>query len=166
MVSLATRRATASDTPRPGLIAFSVRRWDGEYQLSDVPGGVQTTPAAGSIQHQVRWIRACARSSGRDRMPTPRPSAPTAAGSTSSPASGGTYRISRCRTDGSDLQDGRFASIGRPILEERLRTLRARDGRFVFTVHDGQIGHVAIAGPDGSQPRVIAPRPAICTWPR
>jgi hypothetical protein len=27
----------------------------------------------------------------------------------------------------------------------------------VFTVHDGQSGHIAIANPDGSRPRVIAP---------
>ena len=33
----------------------------------------------------------------------------------------------------------------------------APDGRLVFTVFDGQLGHVAFADPDGSRPRVIAP---------
>jgi hypothetical protein len=39
--------APAADAP--GLIAFALRRWEGEYRSRDIPGGVETTPVAGSI---------------------------------------------------------------------------------------------------------------------
>ena len=34
-------------------LVFSVRRWEGEYESHDVPGGVESTPSTSSI-HSVR----------------------------------------------------------------------------------------------------------------
>ena len=31
------------------VLVFSVRRWEGEYETRDVPGGVKTTPSTSSI---------------------------------------------------------------------------------------------------------------------
>ncbi len=69
----------------------------------------------------------------------------------------GTYKISRCRTDGSELQTVVSPKSVGPSWKSAFGISVAPDGRLVSTVHDGQLGHVAIASPDGSRPRVIAP---------
>lgn len=140
-----------------GLIAFSVRRWDGEYHSRDVPGGVETTPVAGSI-HTVRADGSVERKVvelGRD---TNAPAfSPDGRWLYFQSNSSGSYTICRCRIDGSELATVVTPQSVGPSWKSVYGLSMAPDGRLVFTVHDGQNGHVAIANSDGSQPRVIAP---------
>jgi Tol biopolymer transport system component len=158
MVAVVASVARASDQGDHELIAFSVRSWDGDYESRDVPVGVSSTPVAGSI-YTIRSDGADLRKLvglGHDaNAPAFSPdgrwlyfqSNPT-----------GASRISRCRTDGSDLQTVVSPQSVGPSWKSVYGLSVATDGRLVFTVHDGQLGHVAIANHDGSQPRVIAPR--------
>ena len=153
----ATVSATASDADAPGLIAFSVRRWDGEYQSRDVPGGVSSTPVAGSI-HTIRSDGSGLRTIvERDRDANAPAFSPDGRWLYFQSSRGGTYEISRCRTDGSELRTVVSPRSVGPSWKNAFGLSVGQDGRLVFTVHDGQAGHVAIAGPDGSRPRVIAP---------
>ena len=49
--------APSDNAPRvnadEGVLVFSVRRWAGEYESRDIPGGVKTTPSTSSI-HSIR----------------------------------------------------------------------------------------------------------------
>ena len=70
----------------------------------------------------------------------------------------GSSAISRCRPDGSEVRSIISpASVG-PSWKSVYGLAVAPDGRLVFTVHDGELGHVAIAEADGARPRVIAPK--------
>ena len=150
--ALPSPRAAAS-----GLIAFSVRRWDGEYHSHDVPGGVATTPVVGSI-HTVRADGSDERKVvelGRDtNAPVFSPDGRWLYFQSNAT---GTYTICRCRVDGSELMTVISPESVGPSWKSAFGLCIAPDGRLVFTVHDGRSGHVAIANPDGSQPRVIAP---------
>ena len=157
MVLLATPAAQASDTVAPGLIAFSVRSWQGEYESRDVPGGVSSTQVAGSIS----TIRSDG--SGLRRIVEPGQDANAPAFSPDGrwlyfqSSTSGTYTICRCRPDGSELRKVVSPQAVGPSCKSVYGLSVAQDGRLVFTVHDGELGHVAIAGPDGSNLRVIAP---------
>jgi Tol biopolymer transport system component len=149
--------SSATEPGSPGLIAFAVRRWEGEYQSRDVPGGVETTPVVGSI-HVVgldgsgpRKIVELGRDSNAPEF------SPDGRWLYFQSNASGTFRIYRCRPDGSGLA---------PIISPEAVGTRwksvfglavAGDGRLIFTVHDGQAGHVAIADADGSRPTVLAP---------
>lgn len=157
MVSVGTPAAPASDPVAPGFIAFSVRSWDGEYQSRDVPGGVSSTPVAASI-YTIRSDGSALRKlvePGRDaNAPAFSPDGHWLYFQSNTT---GAYTISRCRIDGSELQTIVSPQAVGPSWRSVYGLSVAPDGRLVFTVHDGQLGHVAIAGPDGSLPRVLAP---------
>jgi Tol biopolymer transport system component len=148
---------SAIEPESAGLIAFAVRRWDGEYRSRDVPGGVETTPVVGSI-HTVRLDGSKPRKIvdlGRD---TNAPAfSPDGRWLYFQSNATGTSQIYRCRPDGSHLSEILSPEkIGAPWKSVYGLSVAA-SGRLVFTVHDGQTGHVAIANADGSQARVIAP---------
>jgi Tol biopolymer transport system component len=141
----------------PGLIAFALRRWDGEYRSRDVPGGVETTRVSGSI-----WTIRSDGSELRQIVPPDQDANAPAFGPDGTwlyfqSGAGGRGRIGRCRPDGSELR----CIVTPESLGSRWKSVYglsvAATGRLVFTVHDGQTGHVAIAEADGSQPSVIAP---------
>ncbi len=157
LVLLAPPPARAADAPSPGLIAFSVRKWDGEYQSRDIPGGVSTTPVAGAI-YTIRGDASDLRklvARGQDaNAPAFSPDGQWVYFQCST---SGVYEIARCRSDGSELQTVISPNRIGPSWKSVYGLSVSRNGRLVFTVHDGQLGHVAIADPDGSRPRVIAP---------
>ena len=158
LASFVTPAAAASVPDTPGLIAFSVRRWEGEYQSRDVPGGVITTPATGSI-YGLRCDGSELRKIVEPGQDANAPSfSPDGRWVYFQSTSHGTSNISRCRTDGSGLQILISPQSVGPSWKSVYGLSVARDGRLVFTVHDGRFGHVAMAGADGSRPRVIAPR--------
>ncbi len=154
---LATPAAAASAADAPGLIAFSVRRWEGQYQSRDAPGGVVSTSATGSI-YSIRLDGSELRKIVEPGQDANAPSfSPDGRWVYLQSSSHGTSNISRCRTDGSELQTLISPQSVGLSWKSVYGLSVARDGRLVFTVHDGQLGHVAIAGADGSRPRVIAP---------
>jgi Tol biopolymer transport system component len=140
----------------PGLIAFALRRWDGEHRSRDIPGGVETTRASGSI-----WT---VRANGSELKQVVSPGHDANAPAFSpdglwlyfQSSTGGRGRICRCRPNGAELS----SIIAPESLGARWKSVYgisvAANGRLVFTVHDGQTGHVAVAEADGSRPRVIA----------
>jgi Tol biopolymer transport system component len=148
--------AAADEPSTPGLIAFSVRRWEGEYRSGDVAGGVETTPVVGSIStiradgSQLRRVVEL----GRDT------NAPTFSADGRwlyfQSNAAGTYQIYRCRPDGSEMRSLLSPEKVGPSWKSVYGLSAGTDGRFVFTVHDGQSGRVALANADGSNPRVIA----------
>jgi Tol biopolymer transport system component len=146
-----------SEDPAAGLIAFSVRHWEGEYRSRDIPGGVETTPSTGSI-----WtIRGDATQLRKVVEPGKDASAPIFSPDGQwlyfqSNASG-KYQIYRSRCDGTDRKVVISPESLGPSWKSAYGLSVAATGRLAFTVHDGQTGKVAIAEPDGSNPRVVAP---------
>jgi TolB protein len=158
IIPLSVSASAWAEDRKPGLIAFSARRWEGEYRSSDIPGGVQTTPVTGSI-HTVRADGSDPRKivePGRDaNAPAFSPDGRWLYFQSSASGAGAIYRG---RPDGSEVRPIITPSdVGAPWKSVYGLSV-APDGRLVFTVHDGELGHVAIAEADGSRPRVIAPR--------
>jgi Tol biopolymer transport system component len=149
--------ALATAAEPSGLIAFAVRRWEGEYRSRDIPGGVETTPVVGSIW-TVRTDGSKPRQVvGPERDANAPAFSPDGQWLYFQSGSGGRHAIDRCRADGSALTTiVSPESVGAPWKSVYGLSIAAT-GQIVFTVHDGQTGHVAIANGDGSRPRVIAP---------
>jgi Tol biopolymer transport system component len=161
LVLVATETADAGagqEESPPALIAFSARRWEGEYRSRDVPGGVETTPSTGSIwtiRGDGAGLRKVAEP-GRDASaPAFSPDGRWLYFQSNAP---GTYRIYRSRADGSEQRVIITPEQVGPSWKSAYGLAVAPTGRLVFTVHDGQSGRVAVAEPDGSNPRVVAPR--------
>jgi Tol biopolymer transport system component len=147
---------TARTAEKPGLLAIAVRRWEGEYRSRDVPGGVETTEVEGEIDTVLSDGSSLRRVVGPGQDCNAPAFSPDGRWLYFQTRSERGYRVERCRPDGS----GREAIISSDSLGPPWKDVYGinvgRDGRLMFTVHDGQIGHVGIAGPDGAAPRVLA----------
>jgi len=151
--------ATAMAQAAPSELVFSVKRWEGEYQSKDIPGGVESTPWRGSI-YKI----------GLDG------SAPTKVielgASTDYPFFSvdgrwiyfqsnplGYYQIYRCRPDGTGVENLTAGDRLGEAWKSAFGYALSRDGtQMLYTVHDGKIGQVVMAGADGAEPRRIAPK--------
>jgi Tol biopolymer transport system component len=153
---LVTAASGAADE-KPGLIAFSVRRWEGEYRSDDIPGGVKTTPVTGSI-HTIRADGSDPREVIHLGKDTNAPAfSPDGRWLYFQSNASGTYAIYRARPDGTEVRPIITPATVGPPWKSIYGLSVSPDGRLAFTVHDGELGHVAIAEADGSRPRVIAP---------
>jgi hypothetical protein len=147
-------------------LLFSVRTWDGEYESRDVPGGVEATPAVGSV------YAIDADGTGLKRVVAPGPGTdyPTASPDGKwvyYPAGArGRCQVYRCRWDRSaavsltppDALTRQLGGAGRFAVEEAFACGLSADGsKLVFTAHDGTSGRVVIAGAAGSAPALVAP---------
>ncbi|MFO0889045.1 MAG: exo-alpha-sialidase [Isosphaeraceae bacterium] len=147
----------AEETPAPSLIAFSVRRWEGEYRSRDIPGGVETTPSTGSIWtirgdgSGIKKVHELAKDTNAPEF------SPDGKWLYFQSNATGDYRIYRSRVDGTERHVVISPQAVGPSWKSAYGLSFSTAGRLVFTVHDGQRGTVAVAEPDGAQPRLVAP---------
>ncbi|MSP12359.1 MAG: hypothetical protein EXR62_05310 [Chloroflexi bacterium] len=142
----------------PHEIVFTVKTWEGNYYSKDIPGGVESTPVVGTIYtigadgsnlRQVvqlgqncdfphfspdgRWIYFQSNVTGRSH-------------------------VYRCRLDGSEVAN---LTAGDPLgsqWKDAYGFGLSQNGKvLVYTVHDGMVGHVALARADGSDHYLLAP---------
>jgi TolB protein len=158
LVGLSPAGGITGGRPEQTELVFSLKTWEGDYASKDVPGGVETTPAVGSIwavkedgtglrkviglgkntdyplvSGDGRWVYFQSNASGRSQ-------------------------IYRCRPDGSGVAN---LTKGDPLggeWKDAFGYSLSIDGtRLLYTVHDGRTGRVALARADGSEPRLVAP---------
>lgn len=143
-------------------LVFSVKRWEGEYSTTDVPGGVKSTPTLGSI-HTIRadgtGLKTLVPPSSGTDYPVPSPDGKWIQFQS---RKDGPVQIYRCKRDGSDAAsitppETLAKSLGFPV-KDSYGAAFSRDGRrLIFTVHDGSSGRVVVSEPDGTKPRLLAP---------
>ncbi|MBC7852337.1 MAG: PD40 domain-containing protein [Pirellulaceae bacterium] len=139
-------------------LVFSLRTWDGEYHSKDIPGGVETTPSVGAI------YRIKADGTGLTKVAQPGKDANAPAFSPDgkwvyfqSNVSGHS-QIYRCRPDGSEVVNiTQGERLGKSWQEAYGFALSTGGGQLLYTVHDGSTGRVALADPDGQNPRMLFP---------
>jgi hypothetical protein len=146
------------DTPVPGELLFSVKRWQGDYASKDVPGGVVTTPVVGAV-HSVRadgtGLRKVVALGKNTDYPTASPDGRWVYFQSNAT---GRSQIYRCRPDGSGVVNLTAGHrLGKRWRDAYGYSLSADGTKLLYTVHDGDTGRVALANADGSGPRLIAP---------
>jgi len=146
---------SADKTPT---LVFSVRKWEGEYESRDVPGGVQTTPSTSSIDS----IRADG--TGLSKL-VEIENAVCAAPVFSPDAkwlyfqsnASGDYHLYRCRPDGTQREQLTSEQRPGPPWKTVYGLQMTATGQLLCTVFDGKQGCVAVLSPDGSEMKLIAP---------
>jgi Tol biopolymer transport system component len=143
-------------------LVFSLKRWDGEYATSDVPGGVKVTPTLGSI-HTVRadgtGLKTIVPPSSGTDYPTASPDGKWLYFQSRKDGPGQIYR---CKRDGSELAivtppEKLAKALAFPV-KDAYGYAFSDDGRnMVLTVHDGSSGRVVVSELDGTKPRLLAP---------
>lgn len=156
---VATTFADEPSQSEKGELVFSVRRWEGEYESTDIPGGVKTTPSTAAIYtmradgSQLRQVVAID------------------GAVCSSPAYGskgkwiyfqsnasGQYHLYRCRPDGSAraqlTSEKRPGSPWKSVYGLQV----AATGNLLCTVYDGRSGRVAILSPETGEMKLVAPQ--------
>lgn len=139
-------------------LVFSLRTWEGEYHSKDIPGGVETTPTVGAI------YRIKADGTGLTKVAQPGKDANAPAFSPDgkwiyyqSNVSGHS-QIYRCRPDGSEIVNiTQGERLGKSWQEAYGFALSMGGRQLLYTVHDGSTGRVALADPDGQNPRMLFP---------
>jgi Tol biopolymer transport system component len=144
--------------PHPERLVFSLKTWDGEYASADVPGGVKSTPVVGAIYSvgadgtELKKLVALGKNTD---FPTMSPDGQWLY--FQSNATGHT-QVYRCRPDGSGIDClTAGGTLGKKWKDAFGYSLSADGKKLLYTVHDGNAGHVALADADGSSPRLIAP---------
>jgi Tol biopolymer transport system component len=139
-------------------LAFSVRKWEGEYESQDVPGGVKTTPSTSSIYS----IRA----DGTDFKKLVAIKKAVCAAPVFSPDgkwlyfqsnASGEYHLYRCRPDGSGREQLTSKRRPGPPWKTVFGLQMTATGQLLCTPYDGKRGCVAVLSPDGSKMKLIAP---------
>lgn len=139
-------------------IVISVRRWEGDFATKDIPGGVQVTPTTGSIylvptdDSQVKLVSQPGGSADHPMF------SPNGEWIYYQSNRGGSTQIYRCRPDGEDtacLSD--MGRLGKYSKDAYGYSFCQDSSRFLLTVHDGQIGRLALLNADGSGPLVLFP---------
>jgi len=151
-----------SEAQSPDTLAFSVKRWEGEYWTRDVPGGVESVP-----QTSVIWAvrtngeglrKIIDRGEGR-KAEFPNYS-PDGYWLYSQSEVLGNWHIYRCRPDGSDLI---CLTENHTLAQDSFGFAVSPDGaRLVYTAHDGEVGRVAVMRSDGSEPYLLVPDLGYC----
>jgi len=139
-------------------LVFSLRQWEGEYATTDVPGGVKTTPVTSGIytvSADGADMREVISLGGRNDHPT---FSPDGRWLYFQSDASGRYEVYRCRPDGADVVSVVDRERIGPEWSDVYGYALSADGRrMVYTVHDGAVGKVVVAGPDGADPQFVAP---------
>jgi Tol biopolymer transport system component len=142
----------------PGRLVFSSRRWTGEYFSRDIPGGVESTPVNAEIQTVLADgtdLKPVIALGKRAEYPIPSPDGHWIYFQSNV---SGHSQVYRARWDGTELENLTAGDrLGSEWKEAYGFALSADGQRLLFTVHNGQIGQLALADPDGNNPRLIAP---------
>jgi Tol biopolymer transport system component len=135
-----------------------LKTWEGDYSSKDVPGGVETTPAVGaiySVHSDGTGLKKIAELGRNTDFPTASPDGERVYFQSNAT---GHSQIYRCRFDGSDVTNlTKGDKLGERWKDAYGYSLSADGTKMLYTVHDGSIGHVALAKADGTEPRLIAP---------
>jgi WD40-like Beta Propeller Repeat len=148
----------ASGKDEPGLV-FSVKTWEGEYSSKDIPGGVESTPSVGAIytiDFDGTGLKKIAQLGKNTDYPTFSPDGKWIYFQSNAT---GRSHVYCCRPDGSgvvNLTEG--DRLGKQWKDAYGYALSRDGSRLLYTVHDGKSGRVALAKPDGSDPRLLFPR--------
>ena len=141
-----------------GMLVFSVRQWEGEYETSDVPGGVKTTPSTSTIQSVradgTELKKLVAIENAVCAAPVFSPDAKWLYFQSNAP---GEYHLYRCRPDGSSRQQLTSDKRPGPPWKTVFGLQMTAGGQLLCTSHDGTKGCVAVLSPDGSQIKLVAP---------
>jgi Tol biopolymer transport system component len=155
LCALFTAPVAADEEPE---LVFSLRTWEGEYHSKDIPGGVETTPAVGAI------YRIKVDGTGLTKVAQPGKDANAPVFSPDGKwiyfqsNTTGHAQIYRCLPDGSQLENLTVGERLGKTWRDAYGFALSRDGRqLLFTVHDGTSGRVALADPDGANPRLLFP---------
>ncbi|MBD3673146.1 MAG: PD40 domain-containing protein [Planctomycetaceae bacterium] len=139
-------------------LVFSVRKWEGEYESRDVPGGVKTTPSTSSI-YSIR-----ADGTGLSKLVEIENA--VCAAPVFSPDgkwlyfqsnASGNYQLYRCRPDGTKREQLTSDQRPGPPWKTVYGLQMTATGQLLCTVFDGKQGCVAVLSPDGSQMNLVAP---------
>lgn len=152
---LASAAAAAAEPPD---LVFSVKRWQGEYESRDIPGGVESTPAVGSI-HSIRADGSDLKKVAELGRSTDFPMfSPDGRWIYFQSKSVGHSRIYRCRPDGGDVTMIADPSVIGPEWKEAYGyTLSRDDSQMLYVIHDGTSGRLVRAAADGARPQLVAP---------
>jgi TolB protein len=149
--------AVAFGKDEPGLV-FSVKTWEGEYSSKDIPGGVESTSSIGAIYAigaDGTGLKKIAQLGKNTDYPTFSPDGKWVYFQSNA---AGRSHVYRCRPDGSgvvNLTEG--DRLGKQWKDAYGYALACNGSLMLYTVHDGKSGRVALAKPDGSDPRLLFP---------
>jgi Tol biopolymer transport system component len=144
--------------PNGADLIFSVKTWDGDYASRDVQGGVETTPAVGTI-YSVKaggtGLKKVVALGKNTDFPVVSPGGQWVYFQSNVT---GRTQIYRCRLDGTGVEsvtDGH--KLGKEW-KDAFGCFLSKDGaKLLYTTHNGSIGQVVLANADGSAPHFVAP---------
>jgi len=141
-----------------GELVFSLKTWEGDYASRDVPGGVEATSVAGaiySVKGDGSGLRKVVSLGKNTDFPTISPDAQWVYFQSNTT---GRSQIYRCRLDGSEVVNLTAGDkLGKKWKDAFGYSLSADGSKLLYTVHDGNSGHLALANADGSAACLIAP---------
>lgn len=158
--SLCAAAAAQEKKPEsPGELVFSLKTWEGDYTSKDIRGGVETTPVIGaiySVNGDGTGLKKLAALGKNTDYPTASPNGRWIYFQSNAT---GRSQVYRCKPDGSgvaNLTEG--DRLGKQWKDAFGYSLSADGTKMLYTVHDGEKGHVALANADGSAPQLVAPQ--------
>ena len=150
--------AASSTRAEDGVLAVSIRMWEGEYESKDVPGGVKTTPSTSSI-YSIRadgthFKKLVAIEKAVCAAPVFSPDGKWLYFQSNA---SGEYHLYRCHPDGSEREQlTSKRSPGQPWKTVFGLQMTA-GGQLLCTAYDGKQGCVAVLSPETSQLKLVAP---------
>jgi Tol biopolymer transport system component len=159
LVLVMADQAGADDKHPAGTLVFSVKTWQGDYTLKDIPGGVETTPVEGAIyavKGDGTGLQKIVALGKNTDFPTYSPDGRWVYFQSNT---SGRLHVYRCTPQGKEIAILTGADrLGKPW-KGAFGYALSRDGRrLLYTVHDGESGRVVLADADGGNPSVLFPK--------
>lgn len=149
MLPMTTRNLSAQTQ-----IVFSVRSWEGDYSSHDIAHGV----AQSAHTDAIFFVNADGTGLRQVKTSVTSPYSPACSPDGKwlyfQALTDGLCNLYRCRLDGTGIQN---LTVDQKLGKESYGLTVCKDGRILYTVHDGTTGRGAIMDADGQHPRIIAP---------